>query len=351
MSNSTNLTVVHSNELIEASYNLTLDEMRLLSFAASKIDSRNKNVGELKIFASDFAKAFNLNKHNSHRNLINSVKALGNKSVIMPLDKEKNQVLPWLARGVYDKQSTDSSHVVIEFSKYIEPYIFELKERFTAVNFECAARLNTPFAFRLYQWLYKAKSLDKHKKGQGIEVILDINWMKKQACLEGLYDRWVNFRDRLILPSIEKINSETDISVDWQPIKTGRAVTALKFNYVLEKATQKKPLRPRLLKRPKVEKGSHQESEWMRANIKLLTTYRNKLLAYDKSLKLSLPDLRKLRSYHLALGEKDKAAFYKKEIDARTPAKKIKLEKTETPEEKLLRYAEELGVEVSLKKS
>ena len=292
------LTVVQANDLIEASYNISIDEMRLISFVASRVDSRKSSIGEVKIYPSEFAEAFGLDRHNMHRNLINAIKSLANKSVTMPLDDKRNVVLPWIGLGIYDRQPDDASHVIVAFSQYIEPYLFELKERFTAINFEYAAKLTTPFSYRLYQWLYKAKNLNNSKQGETIQVVLDIDWMKSQAVLSDSYDRWDVFKDKVIIPAVERINANTDLSVIYEPMKTGRKVTAVRFNYVVETdPTFSKPIRPRLARRPKVTKGSHEEGMWMRKNLALLLDYEEKLKAYDKAAKLTLPDLRKMLEY------------------------------------------------------
>lgn len=316
-----NLTVVHSNDLIESSYNLSIDEMRLISYVASKIDSRKKSVGEIKIYPSDFAEAFNLDRHNMHRNLVNAIRSLANKSVTMPLDEKRNVVLPWLGMGIYDKQPNDASHVVVAFSQYIEPYLFELKDRFTAINFEYAARLNTSFSFRLYQWLYKVKKLQCSKSNKSVAVELDLEWMKSRAGLENKYEDWRDFAKFAIKPAIEKINVNTDLSVIYEPIKKGRKVTAVKFVYVVEtEPTHSKPLRPRLMRRPKVLKGSHEEGVWIRKNLALLLDYETKLKAYDAEAKLTLPDLRKMAEY-AAIAEPELQQRLKKEIEERTTKK------------------------------
>ncbi|EPX6970179.1 replication initiation protein [Vibrio parahaemolyticus] len=291
------LTIVHSNDLVEASYNLSIDEMRLIGFVATKIDSRKPNVGEIKVYPSEFAEAFGLSKHNIHRHLINSIKSLATKAVTMPLDDKRNVVLPWLGMGIYDRQPNDSSHVVVAFSQYIEPYLFELKDRFTSINFEHAARLNTPFSFRLYQWLSKFRNLEKSKDGETVSVVLNIDWMKAQSGLDGKHKTWGKFRDKVVQPAVDKINAETDLSVIWKPVKTGRAVTAVKFNYIVELNAISKPVRPRLNRRPKVVKGSHEEGVWMRKNLALLKKYRAELKAYDSEAKMTLPDLRTMLEY------------------------------------------------------
>jgi plasmid replication initiation protein len=296
MSNSL-ITVVHSNDLIDASYSLTIDEMRLLSFVSTLIDSRKQNIGEIKVYPSSFSKAFKLDHKNIHRNLIGSIKSLANKSVTLPMEGGKCQVLPWLARGIYERQPNEEAYVSVEFSKYIEPYLFELKERFTIIDFDVVSRLNTPFSYRLYQWLMKAKKLDKAKDGESIVVELEINWIKEQAGFNGLYNRWVHFRDRVIQPAVDLLNSKSDISLIWKPTKQGRKVHAIQFNYVVEAGAFAKPIRPRLYRRPKVVKNSHEEGVWMRKNLALILGYKKELKAYDPTAKLDIKDVERIAEY------------------------------------------------------
>ena len=351
--NDLGVTVVHANELTESIYNLDIYEIRLIAFACSKINSKKNKPARITVSPLEFAGLFNLPTTTIHKLLKNAVKSLASKYVVLvdKKDNNKERVITWLSEGDYERNpTTDNSEVNLTFSPAMQPYLYDLNKFYTAINFEIVTKLNTPFANRLYQWLCLDRYLDKSKIDGFFTRTLDVNWMKKRAAIPDNYT-WQNFFKRHINPAIERINSLNDIYINKPEfIKSGKNITAVKFTCIEEKRKDIKPLRPRLLKRPKVEKGSHAEGKWMRSNIKLLTTYRNELLAYDKTLKLSLPDLRKLHDYHLALGEKDKAAFYKKEIEARTPAKKIKVEKMETAEEKLLRYAKELGVKVSLEK-
>ena len=299
------LTVVHSNELVEAAYNLNIDEMRLIIMCASKVDSRLPNVGEIRIYPDEYAGVFGLSKSSVYKTLIKSVRNLANKSVTLNLSTEKEQVLPWLARGVYSRQPHDSSFVIIEFSKYIEPYIYELKNYFTVINFQYASRLNTPFSFRLYQWLIKYKNLESHKNEVGaIELDLTLEEMKQRANLVGSYERWDVFKTKVIDPAVEKINERTDISVSWKPLKEGKKVTGIKFFYVNERdSTRIKPSRPRLFRRPQVIKNSHAEGVWLRKNLSLLLNYEQALFDYDPKLKLSVSDLKKTIEIYEALGE------------------------------------------------
>lgn len=295
--------VVHSNQLVEASYSLNLDELRLIIIACSKLNSNEKNPGWIRVYGSDFNEFFNLSENNVHRNLVNSIKSLAGKSLTVPIDIDRNAVIPWLSLGIYDKQPDCGSHVVIEFSKYLEPFLFELEGSFTTLELEYVTQLNTPFSFRLYQWLKRVEKLHKNKRGKGVVVELSLSWMKERAGLSNSYDVWRDFRNRVINPAVEKINANTDITVTYEVKKTGKSVTSLEFFYIKEKSKTSKPVRPRLKNRPHVVKGSHIEGEWAKHNLRLLTQYELDLQNYDYSLRLETADIKKCLQYATILGD------------------------------------------------
>lgn len=325
--NKNNITVVHSNELIEASYALNLDEMRLINLALTKIDSTKPNPGVIDIYPEEFSKMFSVS--NVWRTMRNAVDQIMTRpvSIIKPNEKgiiEKTN-LAWLTKSVYSMDEKDGSKISVRFSEEITPYLFELKERFTIINFEHASKLTTPFSYRLYSWLMEAKHLNKAKKAGSITIELEIDWIKERAGFIGLYDRWDSFKARVIEPATDHINNKTDIFLSWEPVLKGGATHSIKFNYVIENKNTK-PIRPRLFRRPKVVAGSHAEGEWMRKNLNLLIAYEIVLQNFDSSAKIEIADLKKMSEYSKKLGEISNYREYEKIIsDRKKPnaAKKI----------------------------
>lgn len=291
------LTVVHANELVEASYSLSINELRVIALACTKIDSRKPSSGELCITVREFVDNYGIENNRAYGDLRDAVKGIMRKPVrLFDSDRNKYIELSWLVKNEYERDPDHGSHVIIQFSPLIIPYLFELNKRFTCIDFKFVSRLNTPFSFRLYQWLKRDEKLLKSKSHGAVVVELSVDWMKTQSALTG-YERWDNFKHRVIQPAVEKINNETDLSVIWEPLKKGRIVSAVKFSYVIESAVFDKPTRPRLYRRPKVTKGSHHEGVWMRKNLDLLIDYEKRLKLYDSKSKVSLPDLRKMAEY------------------------------------------------------
>lgn len=328
------LTIVQDNDLIAASYRLDLDEMRLLNLALAKIDSRKKNIGVIEIHPDEFAAMYNIDKKNIWRNMKKSVLGLMQKPIKLYLNDEKDQpqekILSWLDEAIYYVNQDDSSKIKIEFSRKVEPYLFDLKGNFTKVNFENASRLTTPFSFRLYQWLIREHRM---KSNQYYELTLTLDDIKFASQLTDSYKVWGDFKKFVITPALDAINQKTNLSVTFDTIKRGHKTHALTFIYIDEHAkleageevefSAQKPERPRLLRRPRVITGTHAEGEWQRKNLNLLKQYRVELQAWDPAAKLTIADLKKLVEYSCIhdqrLHEKVAAELAQRQVTKKIP--------------------------------
>ena len=313
------LTIVQHNDLIASSYKLDIDEMRLLNLALTKIDSRKSDIGAIAIYPNEFAEMFNLSKNNIWRNMKKSILSLMTKPVKIrskdEFGKLEETVIAWLGSTKYYVNQEDGSKIELQFTSQIAPYLFELQGNFTKINFEYASRLTTPFSFRLYQWLTKEHRI---KQGQYYDLTMTLAEIKESAQLDKSYPRWVDFKKRVLSPAIEAINQRTNLSVSYIVTKQGNKVHSLTFTYIdeMQKASsaeikgecysfaEQKPMRPRLLRRPKVKKGSHEEGEWQKANYQKLSLYQEQLKAWDKTARLTIPDLKKFIEYSRLFGRK-----------------------------------------------
>ncbi|CAI1200665.1 MULTISPECIES: replication initiation protein [Serratia] len=304
------LTVVQGNDLLEGAYGVTLDEMRLLNLALAQIDSRKPQPDMLyTLYPRDYQRIYGVNPTSSHRQLRDAADSLMKKPVTIYKEDRNGKVrtvqLSWFSRLEY-VSNDDHSAVVLRFGQDVAPYLFELKESFTKLDFINLARLDTPFSIRLYSWLVKARNLTRYRSHGTIEVTLEIEWMREKANLQGKYQDYRDFRQKLLQPSLDRINASTDISVIWEPVKIGRSVHAIKFTYVDESTPEAvKPMRPRLPRRPHVTAGSAAEGEWARKCISLLTQHMAQLEAYDPNEKVSVPDLRKLAGWYKKVGHRE----------------------------------------------
>ena len=308
-----NLTIVHHNTLVESSYRLDLDEMRLLNLALTKVDPREANIGVIEIYPNEFSEMFRLNKKNIWRNMKKALVSIMTKPITIEfLDsqgKKKKRLISWLSSAEYFTKQSDGSRIQLNFTDDVIPYLCGFDGNFTKVNFEYIRRLNTPFSFRLYIWLKREFQM---KKGGYYERIISIEEIKKKfGFTVSNYPKWQDFKSSIIQPAVDAINSRTNFSVNYSVIIRAKKIYALTFTYIDEVQKGKsefekngsyvfptlKPIRPKLLRRPNVIVGSHEEGEWQRKNLKTLSQYSKDLILWDPSSKLTMSDLRKIVSY------------------------------------------------------
>jgi plasmid replication initiation protein len=325
----TNPVVYQGNSLIEGSFNITLDEMRFLHLALTKIDStKSQPEGYYTLYPKEFEKHFGVNPKNTHRQLKDAASSLAKKPVFtFEWSDKKNRIDKverfWFSSIRYAAEGV--SDVTIRFSEDVVEYLYELKREFTRINFEVIAKLDTPFSFRLYSWLMSYKELDRCKKANDVIVTdaIEIDWMKERAGLVGkTYQEFKFFRRDLLEPAIELINAKTDISIHWEPLKKGRSIYAIVFSYVVEKNAKPgafaKPLRPRLPRRPQVVAGSDAEGRWAMKCIELMSNFKKELQFYDEAEKISVADLKKWAAWYSITGDKESQKMIQKEISARS---------------------------------
>ncbi len=107
------------------------------------------------------------------------------------------------------------------------------------MNLEHMVKLDTPFSFRLYSWLYKYKNLNRNKKHSGVISTdpITIEWMKERTGLTGKYPVYKDFKKRVLDPAVDIINANTNLSVTYEGIKSGRKIESVVFTYLVENET------------------------------------------------------------------------------------------------------------------
>jgi len=300
--------IVFANKLLHAGYSLDINEQRLINLALSKINSKKSNPGKILIYPTEYAKCFGLSKHSVYEQLSSAAESLRDKSVTILDDSGEAFSIPWVSSAKYEKLKNQGSFINIEFSKEIEPYIFNIEGNFTELFFHNTVKLNTLASFRLYGLLNEVRNYKNYKRRGSVVMNLQLPEMKKKLFLSESYGAWRDFKNRVLLPAIEKINAHTDIRVTFKPQKIGNCITAIEFSYIPQSDGQH-IARPRLARRPKVKKGSHEEGVWARVNLNRLGGYELSNQNENPAFRLAKADIRRCVEYAKILGD-DKAKSY-----------------------------------------
>jgi plasmid replication initiation protein len=126
MSSKNSPKIVFANKLLHAGYSLEINEQRLINLALSKINSKKPNPGKIVIYPTEYAQYFGLNKRSVYEQLSAAAESLRDKSVTILDDKDEAVSIPWVSSAAYEKVKNQGSFITLEFSKEVEPYIFNI---------------------------------------------------------------------------------------------------------------------------------------------------------------------------------------------------------------------------------
>jgi plasmid replication initiation protein len=213
-----NYLVTKANTLITSNYDLSLEEQRVILTLASTVQPNDEDFKPYTFKIKDFMELLGVEAKSKYSVIPKVTKELMQKVLEIKQDNKIIQVA-WLSSAVYEK---GSGTVELEFSPRLKPFMLGLKEFYTSYRLKNVLELKGKYSIRMYEIL---KS-NEFKKVAEIKVDELRKILKADT---GSYLVYQNFRNRIILQAQKELNEKTDISFDFEEIKTGRKVTDLKF--------------------------------------------------------------------------------------------------------------------------
>lgn len=214
------LKVHKSNDLVEASYSLTLSEQRIILAAIGRIngyDPANRKTMQTRITASEYAARYNLSENSAYEALQGAATRLYERD-IRRIEGRIRERFRWVSSVRYDD---GEAAIELGWSLEILPYLTLLERRFTIYDLEQISRLDSAYSIRLYEMLVRWK-------GTG-EWYIKLQDFRDRLDLGDKYLRFSNLKARVIQPAVDSINEQTDLEVEWEPIRNRREVVRLRF--------------------------------------------------------------------------------------------------------------------------
>lgn len=214
----TELTISKANSFVEASYQMTLDEMRVLSLTLGVFDPTNPKRG-FDFTVAEFCEHFpDVNPDIAYVQVQKAIRKISSRWMTLQNDERVLHEVAFVTDRVYFKKE---GRFYIEFHEKLLPYIANLKARYTKYELVNIGAFTSTHTIRLYELCSQYKTVGRRE--------IKLEDLKDWLQVKDKYPRYNSFNQRVLEPALLEINAKSDLSVSLEPIKRGRSIIALKF--------------------------------------------------------------------------------------------------------------------------
>lgn len=244
-----------SNLLVDARYKLTMWETRIFIKMIMMIDHTDEDNKEYLIYPRDIIEDFQLYTDKSaYRYIREAADSLRSRSITFPETTENGDVyevntsiLTVTKKKIKGKPD---AFIKVKFAAELKPYLLELKE-YTSYDLKYILRLPNSYAFRMYEILKsfefrKKKTIEFQELKEMIgaaEISFDESGVKQ---VKDLYPLFGSFKQKILNKAQKHINNNTDIRFDFEPVKSGRKITAVSFTVYKNEVIELEDVTPEL---------------------------------------------------------------------------------------------------------
>lgn len=224
--------VVKDNALIDASFNLSLVEQRIMLMAivsGRDMSDLTENT-PIEIKVSDYIEQFKANGNNVYKIIKDATITLKRREFSY-LDRYKGldgySTVNWVNKATYLPKE---GMVVLYFSKEVVELTNMLSEQFTRYYLHQVSKFKSKYSIRLYEILVKWISIGKTEKYETAKL------RSKLGVVEDEYTTMSNFKTNVLNKALKEINDHSNLNVKCEQYKNGRIVAGFQFFFKLKEA-------------------------------------------------------------------------------------------------------------------
>jgi len=221
-----NYKIVKANELIQKSrFNLQVQEQKIILYLISKIKPEDMELKEHFFEIKEFCKICGLDDTSgaNYKYIKQTLKDLRDKSMWVKLENGAETTLAWIDKVTMHE---NSGTVIVKIDDMMKPYLLRLKQCFTQYELLYTLAMKSQYSIRLYE-LLKSYEFQRNK-------LFEIDELKMRLSAE-TYDRFPDFKRRVLDTAINEINNLSDLTVTYDLIKESRKYTQIEFTMKIKK--------------------------------------------------------------------------------------------------------------------
>lgn len=231
-----NRLVVKDNSLIDASFNLSLVEQRLMLLAIVEARELDKLTPEtpIEVRATAYRDQYKTDESEAYKQLADASKQLFNRQfsyIDRYADTDAVTVSRWVNEVTY---VNDKGMVVMYLNRNVINMISRLEANFTQYLLEQVSDFKSKYSIRLYELLIKYRDIETSKKFEIAELRSKLGLNEDEYKLNAVFKRDV------LDKAVKEISSKTDIQIKYEQFKEGRTISHILFKFIKKKETKQK---------------------------------------------------------------------------------------------------------------
>ncbi len=216
--------VVKDNALIDACFDLSLAEYRilLLAMVVAREQDPLSVFTPIEITGLDYAQQFDLDRSTAYESLAEASKTLLKRTYSYKdtyRGKEAISDVHWLTQATY---VPSTGVVVLYFTHQTISLISRLEEHFTKYHIDQVSKFKSKYSIRLYEIVIKWLDNKKTQK-------YALDEFREKMGISNEYKQMSDFKINVLDKALKEINEHSDINLKYEQFKKGRVITDFQF--------------------------------------------------------------------------------------------------------------------------
>ena len=228
--------VVKSNDLINAKYDWTVLQQRMILLMIAQLDLDADDFGNQTVYIGDLLDQGHVTGNAYYERAAEAAHVLLNQKIYVMAESGR-----WRGYNLLSYVEPAPGYIIARFNQDMRPFLLQLKRRFTRYMLEHVMRFQSPYSIRIYE-------LAQQYADVGHRTI-ELDALRTMLAVEDKYPRFYDFRRRVLEQARREIRKFTDLDVTYDIVREGRTPTAVKL-YIRRKEDHESREQPPV-RRPK----------------------------------------------------------------------------------------------------
>ena len=220
--------VCQANSLVGGKQALKLNSAKIIRSAIMQIVRDDVELKPYIITIPEIAELLNISASNIYRDINSITDDIMNNPVFIKRVSGKNVSwvkIPWCSRCEYNSDIG----LMIKLNEELKPFLINLQGNYTQYALESILTMKSVYSVRIFE-LLQSKIMTKLLPKEGVFIDISLEELKAACdCDSDAYNKFANFKMRVLEVAKKDINGKTNYVMDYEYIKKNRKVVAIRF--------------------------------------------------------------------------------------------------------------------------